>query len=377
MTPKAIWDVAGRGGFLPRAWATIDPLLQMILSRALHSDPARRTSTCGAFREELLGLAMAQKADAERTLRELMEHTFADDIARERALMARFASVSLASYQAALEDSRANMTLVASSSPPAPAAPEAQPASVVDSSTSPAAIVPNGVAAIAAASAARDGTQIVARPVRPVPVVVENSGVDAAAFGQSKRPWALLAVVALLVMLGVFMGRQRRAVEAMPTPAPIVVVAAPPVVPVVAVEPVVPVVAPVAPVVAPLAPVVAPVAVPVVEAAVPVAPSAPASVSVVAKPTPAKPAAAPAAAPAAPQTPPAAPVPPVVAETPVEPPRAAPVDLAQWQLFKRNHSGDSCVRALVARAFAIGESRLVLDEARQIRTCAAALGEAL
>jgi hypothetical protein len=371
MTPKAIWDVAGRGGFLPRAWATIDPQLQMILSRALHSDPARRTSTCGAFREELLGLAMAQKADAERTLRELMEHTFADDIARERALMARFASVSLASYQAALEDSRANMTLVASSSPPAPAAPEVQPASVVDSSTSPAAIVPNGVAAIAAASAARDGTQIVARPVRPVPVVVENSGVDAAAFGQSKRPWALLAVVALLVMLGVFMGRQRRAVEAMPTPAPIVVVAAPPVVPVVAVEPVVPVVAP-------LAPAVAPVAVPVVEAAVPVvAPSAPVSAPVVAKPTPAKPAAAPVVAPAVPQAPPAAPEPPVVAETPEPAKDTRVVEQALWRAFKAAHKEEPCVKALVLKGFKLSEPALLLDHSAAIRTCAASLGTSL
>ena len=364
MTPKAIWEVAGRGGFLPRAWANIDPLLQMILSRALHSDPARRTSTCGAFRDELLGLALAQKPGAERALRELMEHTFADDIARERALMARFASVNLASYQAALDDSRASMTHVASSSPPSPPSPPSPtaPEPAVDSSTSPAATVPDGVAA----STARDGTQIVARPVRPLPLVVENSGVDAAAFGQSKRPWVLLAVVTLLVMLGVFVGQKQRAIDAVPTPpAPVVVTAPTPA-------------SPVAPVVEPaVVPVVAPVVSPVVE---PVAPGAPVSVAVGVKPTPAKPAvpvAAPTAGPPAPQAPPVAPEPPVVVEMPVEPPRAGPVDLAAWQRFKRAHSEEPCVRVLAARAFAMGESRLVLDEARQIRTCAAAVGEAL
>jgi hypothetical protein len=132
-------------------------------------------------------------------------------------------------------------------------------------------------------------------------------------------------------------------------------------------------------------PVVEPAVVPVVEPVVPVvepvavapAPATPVSVAVGVKPTPPKPAATPTVAPVAPQTPPVAPEPPAVVETPIEPTRANPVDLATWQRFKREHSEEPCVRVLAARAFAIGESRLVLDEARQIRTCADALGEAL
>lgn len=375
MTPKAIWDVAGRGGFLPRGWASIDPMLQMILSRALHSDPGRRTPSCGAFREELLGLAMAQKADAERTLRELMAHTFADDIARERALMARFASVSLASYQASLEDSRANMTVVASSSPPAPAAPEAAP--VVDSNTSPVASVPNGATAIAAPSAARDGTQIVARPVRPA--AVENSGVDAAAFGHRRKSLALLLVGAIVAALGAAVVIRQRAMdeEIYPTPAfvePQPAVAAAPVA-----------AAPNAPVVEAPA-VVEPVVEPVDAAPADTPPAAaphpagmPVSVAVVAKPTSAKPltpAAAPAAVPAVPQPPPAAPKPVAPVATPVSPP-APPISKARWREFKAAHESTPCVQELVLRGFGTGESTLLIDQAQDIRACASTVGESL
>lgn len=104
MTPNDIWQVAGRGSFVPRGWHSIDPVLQGILGRALHPDPSKRIATCGELREQLLSwMASRQSAGAERVLRELMESLFVDEIVREQATMARFGSVTIASFTGKLE----------------------------------------------------------------------------------------------------------------------------------------------------------------------------------------------------------------------------------------------------------------------------------
>ena len=128
MTANDIWQVAGRGGFVPRAWGGIDPFLQVILGRALHPDPRRRIGTCGEFREELMAFGATRNgAGAERNLRELMESLFADEIARERAVMARFGSVTIAAFRTELETTRTHaVTLVPPAAPtPTPALDEA------------------------------------------------------------------------------------------------------------------------------------------------------------------------------------------------------------------------------------------------------------
>ena len=119
MTANDIWQVAGRGGFQPRSWPSIDPDLQGILSRALHPDHQRRHASCGEFREALLQYAADHRlAGAERTLRDRMEQVFAVEQAREGALMARFGTVTIASYRSALEATSVKaVNLVSSPSP--------------------------------------------------------------------------------------------------------------------------------------------------------------------------------------------------------------------------------------------------------------------
>ncbi len=114
MTANDIWQVAGRGGFVPRALATIDPALQGILGRALHPDARRRMNTCGELREELLSFAAIRNgASAERTLRTLMESLFSEEIAREHAAMARFGPITIAAYRSELHSVPPTTTLVA------------------------------------------------------------------------------------------------------------------------------------------------------------------------------------------------------------------------------------------------------------------------
>jgi len=114
MTANDIWQVAGRGSFMPRSWARLDPGLQGILARALHPDPQRRLATCGEFRELLLGWAAARgAAGAERSLRELMEHLFVDEMARERATMARFGGVTIASFRGEIESTKNHVVSLA------------------------------------------------------------------------------------------------------------------------------------------------------------------------------------------------------------------------------------------------------------------------
>ena len=131
MTANDIWQMAGRGGFVPRAWGGIDPFLQVILGRALHPDPRRRIATCGELREELLAFGAARNGSgAERALRELMESLFVDEIARERAAVARFGTVTIASFRGELEGTRSHaVTLV----PPTPVAAVLDEATCYDS----------------------------------------------------------------------------------------------------------------------------------------------------------------------------------------------------------------------------------------------------
>lgn len=100
LSSSEIWQVAGRGTFTPPGWSRIDVDLQPTLARALHPDPQRRLASCGELRELLLQWGASRGiAGAERRVRVLMEQAFSDDIAQERALMARFGGVTIASFR--------------------------------------------------------------------------------------------------------------------------------------------------------------------------------------------------------------------------------------------------------------------------------------
>ncbi|MDP2342308.1 MAG: serine/threonine-protein kinase [Deltaproteobacteria bacterium] len=109
MTANDIWQVAGRGGFVPRAWSTLDGPLASIVSRAVHPDAKRRFASCGDFREALLAYSHARwPGIGERSLRALMEELFVEEMARERATLAKFGTITIAAFRTEIESSQSH-----------------------------------------------------------------------------------------------------------------------------------------------------------------------------------------------------------------------------------------------------------------------------
>jgi serine/threonine protein kinase len=107
MTASDIWQVAGRGGFMPRAWGSLDPVLTPLLARALHPEARRRYPSCGEFRDALQTFMRERLAgNAERSVRQLMEQLFEDEILRERAALARYGAVTVAAIRTATEQTK-------------------------------------------------------------------------------------------------------------------------------------------------------------------------------------------------------------------------------------------------------------------------------
>jgi serine/threonine protein kinase len=114
MSATDIWQVAGRGGFMPRAWGSIDPPLSSILARALHPDPRRRFPSCGEFREALLGYLHERfPGTGGRMLRNLMEQLFDEELAHERAQLARFSAITVGSTTTPVESTRSHSVSLA------------------------------------------------------------------------------------------------------------------------------------------------------------------------------------------------------------------------------------------------------------------------
>ncbi len=118
-----IWQIAGRGGFVPRGWNSLEPELATVLAKALHPEARRRFSTCADFRDALLGsLGVRFAGPPLRVLRDVMSHLFEPDIAREREALARFAALTPASVEAAVEQTKRQAVTLAQSSQSGPVA---------------------------------------------------------------------------------------------------------------------------------------------------------------------------------------------------------------------------------------------------------------
>jgi serine/threonine protein kinase len=114
MSATDIWQVAGRGGFMPRAWGSIEPALTTILAKALHPEPRRRFATCGDFRDALHGYMRERlPGNAARIVRQLMEQLFEEELARERAALARFGAITIASVGTAVEQTKSQSVSIA------------------------------------------------------------------------------------------------------------------------------------------------------------------------------------------------------------------------------------------------------------------------
>lgn len=108
MTAQQIWQVVGRGGFVPRAWNTVEPDLGRILSKALHPVAAERFETCGDFRAALMGhLHSRYPGTGGREVRQVLGTLFGEEIEREAGYLAQFADVNFAQFKAQIEVTRA------------------------------------------------------------------------------------------------------------------------------------------------------------------------------------------------------------------------------------------------------------------------------
>ncbi len=101
MNPEQIWAVAGRGDWLPPRLGELPSDLVRLLRRALDPDPRRRYSSCGDFREELVGYQYAQGMRAgAREIRALMQKLYATEQQQHETLVAHYANVRLADFLA-------------------------------------------------------------------------------------------------------------------------------------------------------------------------------------------------------------------------------------------------------------------------------------
>ncbi len=96
-----IWQVVGRGGFVPSKFTSLDQDVTRILGRALSPKAELRFKTCGDFKEQLeLYVNKHMPGSTRRKVRDLMATLYAQDQQQERNFLAQFAEVSAASLRA-------------------------------------------------------------------------------------------------------------------------------------------------------------------------------------------------------------------------------------------------------------------------------------
>lgn len=96
MSFEEMWGVAGRGGFRPRNWDSLNPQIRTILDRGLATDLELRFQTCGDFKEALSNyLFQNQMRASARALRTIMEGALASDLQEVRDLLARYSNVRM------------------------------------------------------------------------------------------------------------------------------------------------------------------------------------------------------------------------------------------------------------------------------------------
>lgn len=95
MNAYDIWQVVGRGGFVPKRFDDIDPRLQVILRRALSPKTSDRFASCGAFQDALD--AYMTEGTGRRSAQRLMRTLFEKDHDAERRFLQKFVDVKVPS----------------------------------------------------------------------------------------------------------------------------------------------------------------------------------------------------------------------------------------------------------------------------------------
>ncbi|OGQ14111.1 MAG: hypothetical protein A2138_21470 [Deltaproteobacteria bacterium RBG_16_71_12] len=114
MTANDIWQVAGRGSYVPPKWQALDPEIAKILAKALHPEPKKRFATCGDLREALAShLHWRFPGTGVRGVRDVIAELFADEIKKEREMMSRYGRVTVASFRTTFENTQSQSVSLA------------------------------------------------------------------------------------------------------------------------------------------------------------------------------------------------------------------------------------------------------------------------
>ena len=91
-----IWQVVGRGGFVPERWRSLNPELAGILARSLSGDVPNRFESCGDFNDALTAYrAKYHPLINKRTVRKYLAEIFAEDIARDQQRISTYANINV------------------------------------------------------------------------------------------------------------------------------------------------------------------------------------------------------------------------------------------------------------------------------------------
>ena len=114
MSANDIWQVAGRGSFVPPKWPALDPDIAKILAKALHPDAKKRFATCGDFREALAShLHWRFPGTGVRGVRDVINELFTEEVRKERDLMSRYGRVTVASFRTTFENTQSQSVSLA------------------------------------------------------------------------------------------------------------------------------------------------------------------------------------------------------------------------------------------------------------------------
>ena len=107
-TSYEIWQVVGVGGFEPRRWYLLDPVLKGILKRALDPSPEKRYPTCGDFKDALYSYLLDEKMTmTNRGVRDAVRDFFSSKIEDEKNFLSQFTDLSAVALR---QNSRPNQS---------------------------------------------------------------------------------------------------------------------------------------------------------------------------------------------------------------------------------------------------------------------------
>ena len=221
MNHHAIWQVVGRGGFVPRRWHTLQPDLRGILGKALSARSEQRYASCGELRDAL-GTYMGSHLSftSERALREFLKNVLADAREEERQFVSQFAHLTADDVQKLTRESHQAATSLVKAEPQAPMAPPPSPATSTPSMPwppqTPTTWPPKPLSASVAASAPAAPGQSASMPsplerafltTDPTPAagMAVDDDLDSAALPRAPKRWvAALAGAGAIALVGAF-----------------------------------------------------------------------------------------------------------------------------------------------------------------------------